>query len=78
LKIARYLVIGEVTCCSAAKNSQVATLDKRQTRFVALVKVAGKDSETVISALIDNAHNLPASRSEKVRHAFYETWSDSS
>tara|TARA_R110000851_G_scaffold7950_1_gene30571 strand:- start:28895 stop:29110 length:216 start_codon:yes stop_codon:yes gene_type:complete len=42
-----------------SKNSQVATLDERPTRFVTLVKVAGKDSETVISALIDNAHKLP-------------------
>lgn len=32
-------------------NSQIATLVERQTRYVMLVKVAGKDSETAINAL---------------------------
>ena len=40
-------------------NSQIATLVERQTRYVMLVKVAGKDTETVISALIKNARKLP-------------------
>jgi IS30 family transposase len=40
-------------------NSQIATLVERQTRYVMLVKVAGKDTETVINALIDNARRLP-------------------
>jgi IS30 family transposase len=42
-----------------SKNSQIATLVERQTRYVMLVKVAGKDSETVINALIKHAHKLP-------------------
>jgi len=42
-----------------SKNSQIATLVERQTRFVMLVKVDGKDTETVINALIKHAHKLP-------------------
>ena len=40
-------------------NSQVASLVERQTRYLMLVKVAGKDTETVIDALIKQAHKLP-------------------
>ncbi|HEY0660491.1 MAG TPA: IS30 family transposase [Lysobacter sp.] len=40
-------------------HSQIATLVERQTRYVMLVKVAGKDTETVIDALIKNARRLP-------------------
>ena len=42
-----------------SKNSQIATLVERQTRYVMLVKVDGKDTETVIDALIKNARKLP-------------------
>ena len=42
-----------------SKNSQIATLVERQTRYVMLVKVAGKDTQTVIDALIKNARKLP-------------------
>ena len=41
------------------RNSQIATLVERHTRYVMLVKVASKDTEKVISALIDNARQLP-------------------
>ena len=40
-------------------NSQIATLVERHTRYVMLAKVSGKDSETVINALIKQAHKLP-------------------
>ena len=40
-------------------NSQIATLVERQSRYVMLVKVPGKDTETVINALIKHAHKLP-------------------
>jgi len=40
-------------------NSQIATLVERQTRYVMLVKVGGKDTETVVNALIKNARKLP-------------------
>jgi len=40
-------------------NSYIATLVERQTRYVMLVKVASRDTETVINALIKHAHKLP-------------------
>jgi len=42
------------------QNTQIATLVERHTRYVMLVKVANKDSETVINALIKHAHKLPS------------------
>ncbi len=42
-----------------SNNSQIATLVERQTRYVMLVKVPSKDTETVINALIKHAHKLP-------------------
>lgn len=41
------------------KNSQIATLVERKTRYVMLVKVDRRDTETVINALIKHAHKLP-------------------
>jgi len=40
-------------------NSQIATLVERQTRYVMLVKLEGKDSQTVVNALIKHARKLP-------------------
>lgn len=48
---------GDLLCGSG--NSQIATLVERQTRYVMLVKVASKDTETVINALIKHARKLP-------------------
>ena len=48
---------GDLLC--GTSNSQIATLVERHTRYVMLVKVARKDSETVINALIKNARKLP-------------------
>jgi len=48
---------GDLLC--GTWNSQIATLVERQTRYVMLVKVASKDTETVINALIKNARKLP-------------------
>ncbi|MEM7099825.1 MAG: IS30 family transposase [Pseudomonadota bacterium] len=42
-----------------SNNSQIATLVERNTRYVMLAKVNGKDTETVINALIKHAHKLP-------------------
>jgi len=42
-----------------SKNSQIATLVERQSRYVMLAKVGSKDTETVINALIKQAHKLP-------------------
>jgi IS30 family transposase len=41
-------------------NSQIATLVERHTRYVMMAKVDGKDTETVINALIKHAHKLPS------------------
>ena len=43
-----------------SNNSQIATLVERQTRYLMLVRVAGKDAETVVDALIKQAHKRPA------------------
>lgn len=48
---------GDLLCGS--RNSQIATLVERHTRYVILVKLVSKDSETVISAQIENAGELP-------------------
>ncbi len=58
-RIARCLVTGKEIWCSALSNSQIATLVERQTRYVMLVKLARKDTETVVNALIKNARKLP-------------------
>ena len=42
-----------------SSTSQIATLVERQTRYVMLVKVASKDTETTIDALINHARKLP-------------------
>src|SRR6185503_1377177 len=42
-----------------SKNSQIATLVERKTRYVMLVKVDGKDTATVVDALIHHAKKLP-------------------
>ncbi len=42
-----------------SNNSQIATLVERHTRYVMLAKVKSKDTETVINALIKQAHKLP-------------------
>src|SRR4051794_16363016 len=42
-----------------SRNSQIATLVERQTRYLMLVKLHGKDTNTVVDALIKNARKLP-------------------
>ncbi len=48
---------GDLLCGS--HNSQIATLVERQTRYVMLVRLASKDTETVINALTRQAQKLP-------------------
>jgi len=45
---------------SGTNNSHIATLVERHTRYVMMAKVNGKDTETVINALIKHAHKLPS------------------
>ena len=42
-----------------SNGSQIATLVERHTRYVMLARVKSKDTETVINALIKQAHKLP-------------------
>lgn len=44
---------------SGSKNSYIATLVERHTRYVTLAKVANKDTQTVVSALIKQAKTIP-------------------
>ena len=42
-----------------SQNSYIATLVERHSRYVMLVKVANKDTDSVVSALIKQSHRLP-------------------
>ena len=44
---------------SGSQHSYIATLVERHTRYVMLVKVTNKDTQTVVSALIRQAKKLP-------------------
>lgn len=44
---------------AGSKNTHIATLVERHTRYVMLAKVNGKDTNTVITALIKQARKLP-------------------
>jgi IS30 family transposase len=44
---------------SGSKNSHIATLVERHTRYVMLAKVTNKETQTVVSALIKQAKKLP-------------------
>jgi len=48
---------GDLLC--GTKDSQIATLVERHTRYVMLVRVPSKDTETVVKALIKQARKLP-------------------
>jgi IS30 family transposase len=43
-----------------AKQSQIATLVERHSRYVMLAKLGGKDSQTVVDALIERVKKLPS------------------
>jgi IS30 family transposase len=44
---------------SGSKNSYIATLIERHTRYVMRAKVANKDTQRVVSALIKHRKTLP-------------------
>jgi IS30 family transposase len=48
---------GDLLCGS--NNSQIATLVERHSRYCMLVRTEGKDTKTVVNALIKQAHKLP-------------------
>ena len=45
---------------AGSNNTHIATLVERQARFTMLVKVGGKDTQTVVKALIKQVRRLPA------------------
>ena len=45
---------------SGSNNTHIATLVERQSRFTMLVKLDGKDTETVVRALIQQVRRLPS------------------
>jgi IS30 family transposase len=53
---------------SGASNTHIATLVERQSRFTMLVKLAGKDTVSVVNALSQQVRRLPA----ELRHSM--TW----
>ena len=53
---------------SGAKNTHIATLVERHTRFAMLIKVSGKDTATVVGALTKHVRKLP----EELRRSL--TW----
>jgi IS30 family transposase len=53
---------------TGSRNSHIATLVERRSRFTMLVKVKGKDTESVVSAVAKQVRKLPA----ELRHSL--TW----
>ncbi len=45
---------------AGSKNSYIATLVERHSRYVMLIKVANKDTESVVSALIEQSRRMPS------------------
>ena len=60
LKTALFPVIGRAICSAGSKNSHIATLVERHSRFAMLIKVPSKDTETVVAALSKHVLKLPA------------------
>ena len=50
---------GEGDLIGGSKNSYIATLVERHSRYMMLVKVANKNTESVVTALIKPAQKLP-------------------
>ncbi len=60
MRIAPCRVTGRGDLLTGANNSYIATLVERHTRYVMLVKVANKETQTVIAALIRQSRTLPS------------------
>ena len=63
---------------SGPNNSYIATLVERHTRYVMLAKVAGKDTRTVVTALIKQAKKLPKELYKSLTWAGQGTYGSSS
>ena len=53
-KIERFRVIGKANLLAGGKNSYIATLVERHSRFLMLVKVPSKETEPVVAALSEH------------------------
>ena len=72
---------------AGSRNIHVATLVERNSRFVMLVRVSGKDTESVVAALSEQIRRLPETMidavtwdrgTENVHHARAKLLADSS
>src|SRR5207249_2636165 len=59
-KTVPFQAIGKATCSRGANNSHMATLVERHSRFAMLIKVRGKDTASVVSALSKEVRQLPS------------------
>jgi IS30 family transposase len=59
-KIERFLGTGKAICWAAPKNSYIAPLVERHSRFAMLIKVSSEDTEAVVAALSRHVRKLPA------------------
>jgi len=57
---------GEGDLIGGSRNSYIATLVERHTRYVMLAKVPNKDTQSVVSALIKQADKLPCELSKSL------------
>lgn len=60
-KLARQLATGKAIWYLVQKNSHIATLVERKSRYTILLKLKGKDAESVKHALIEKFQSLPKS-----------------
>jgi len=58
-RTAPFLVIGRGDLLRGSRNSHIATLVERHSRFTALVKVSSRDTAVVIAALTRHVRKLP-------------------
>jgi IS30 family transposase len=58
-KIGRFPVMGKGDLIAGSKHTHIATLVERQSRFTMLVKVLGKDTASVVTALSRQIRQLP-------------------
>ena len=58
-KIGQFRATGKGDLLGGSKNSYIATLVERHSRYVMLVKAKNKDTKSVVTALIKQSEKLP-------------------
>jgi IS30 family transposase len=61
---------------AGAKNTYIATLVERHSRFAMLIKVPSKNTEVVVAALSQHVRKLPATLIEKAKHKDFTVATD--